>query len=77
MVDGHLSFAETAIDQFVLIIANRSRAMEKSLKMSYKMITSLFLRALKRFVARICMTKNIYSDNESNFVYAQKDLKSC
>ena len=87
--EGWHPFSQVGLDYFGPIEVKRGRSTEKRygcivtclqsravhLELAYSMSTDSFLMLLMRFVGRRGPPTDLYSDNGSNFTYANKELK--
>jgi hypothetical protein len=91
-VKGHTPcFHATGIDYFGPIYVRRFRKTEKTygclfvcmatkaihIEVAHSLDTSSFIQALRRFIGRRGNPKDIYSDNGTNFVGAERELREC
>jgi hypothetical protein len=86
---GWYPFQYTGVDYFGPFQVKRGRSMEKRygclftclqcravhIEVAYTMTTDSFLMALKRFMDKHGLPKEIYSDNGSNFVGCEREIK--
>ena len=78
-------FLHVEIDYFGSFLGKQGRSQVKSclsmravqLKLVHNLTTDSFLQALRRFISRKGKPQQIYSDNGTNFVGAEKILRDC
>ncbi|CAH8681695.1 unnamed protein product [Schistosoma rodhaini] len=89
--DGAYPFLSVGVDYFGPIMVKHGRSIEKRygcvftclrlravhLEVAYSFTTDSFIMALMRFISRRGYPKEIYSDNGSNLVGAERELRKC